>query len=152
MAELRPERFDGPVAQALVREMVAELEVRYEDQGAGGVPLAPQTFTAPAGTFLVLVVDGVASGCGGIRAYAPSAGEVKRMYLVPQVRGRGLGRVLLHGLEDAGRSLGLDRLVLETGDAQPEAVALYRSCGWEQIPSYGEWADSPRSLCFGVRL
>ncbi len=150
--QLMPEPFDGPLVQALVRDMVAELEVRYEDQGAGGVPLDPQAFAAPTGAFLVLVVDGVASGCGGIRAHAQGVGEVKRMYLVPEVRGRGLGTVLLHGLEDAGRGLGLEQLVLETGDAQPEAVALYRSCGWAEIPSYGEWRDSPRSLCFGLSL
>lgn len=152
MVEVRPVPFDDPVARALVRDLVAELEVRYDDRGAGGAPLAPQAFAPPTGTFVLLILDGLPSGCGGIRPHGPGAGEVKRMYVAPAARGRGLGRALLTGLEDAGRALGLTRLVLETGDAQPEAVALYRSAGWTQIPSYGQWRDSPRSLCFGRDL
>ncbi len=152
MIELRPEPFDGPVVQALVQAMVAELSERYESPDAGGIPLDPQTFAPPTGTFRVLLLDGALVGCGGIRAHAPGVGEVKRMYVVPAARGCGLGRTLLHGLEDAGRELGLVRLVLETGDAQPEAVSLYRASGWAPIDGYGEWRMSPRSLCFGRAL
>lgn len=152
MIELRSEPFDGPVAQALVRDMVAELSVRYASPDAGGVPLDPRTFAPPTGTFRVLFDGAAPIGCGGIRAHAHGAGEVKRMYVAPAARGRGLGRTLLEGLEDAGRELGLEQLVLETGDAQPEAVSLYRAAGWEPIAGYGEWRDSPRSLCFGLTL
>lgn len=152
MRTLRPEPFDGPVAQELVQDMVAELSVRYGSKDAGGIPLDPQTFDPPTGTFRVLFDGKAPIGCGGIRPHAAGVGEVKRMYVAPAARGRGLSRTLLSGLEHAGRELGLAQLVLETGDAQPEAVSLYRTAGWEPIVGYGEWRDSPRSLCFGRSL
>ena len=146
---LTREPLDGPVAAPLLRDLVAELQVRYEDDGAAGKPLDPGAFVPPRGAFLVVHADGAPAGCAGLRTLAPGTGEVKRMYVAPWARGRGLGRALLAELDGAARELGLSRLLLETGDAQPEAVALYASAGWERVTPYGEWKDSPRSICFG---
>jgi GNAT superfamily N-acetyltransferase len=146
---LTAEPLDGPVAGPLVAEMVLELQVRYDDEGAAGKALVAADFAAPTGTFLVAHLDGTPVGCGGLRTVAPGVGEVKRMYVDPAARGRGVARALLAGLEQAAAGLGLTDLLLETGTAQPEAIALYVSSGWRAVPPYGEWAWSPESRCFG---
>ena len=83
-----------------------------------------------------------------MRQLGPRVGELKRMYVAADVRGQGIGRELLVRLEDEARTLGLDRLVLETGTRQAEALALYRRAGFSLIPAYGEYAASPAtSVC-----
>jgi GNAT superfamily N-acetyltransferase len=74
------------------------------------------------------------------------------MYVAPEERGRGVGRALLAALEAAARALGLSRLVLETGDRQREAIALYRRAGFRDIPPFGEYVGSPLSVCMGKEL
>lgn len=79
--------------------------------------------------------------------------ELKRMYMAPAARGTGLGRRLVAALETEARTLGVRRLLLETGIRQAAAIALYRACGFESIPLYGEYVHSPAtSLCFGKDL
>lgn len=155
--QLRAERLDGPVAAPLVADLEADLCRRYDDPGGAGAPLDPDAFAPPRGAFLVALLDDRPVACGGLRTRDPGlpeggVGEVKRMWVDPSARGRGLARAVLAGLEEAGRALGLDRLVLETGVAQPEAIGLYASAGWERVAPYGEWRDSPLSVCFGKRL
>ena len=149
---LTVEPLDGPVAAPLLGRLVAELQRRYDDDGAPGAPLDPVAFRPPHGTFLVAHVAGRPAGCGGLRTHTPGVGEVKRMYVDPTVRRRGVARLLLAALEDAGRTLGHRRLLLETGTQQPEALALYDSAGWTRIPPYGEWRDSPLSVCYARDL
>ena len=79
-------------------------------------------------------------------------GEVKRMYVEPAVRGRGLSKLLLSALEDAARRMGYIALRLETGDRQSEAVRLYESAGYRRIEPFGIYLHSPRSICFEKRL
>jgi GNAT superfamily N-acetyltransferase len=79
--------------------------------------------------------------------------ELKRMYVAPTVRGRGLGRRLVAALEAEARALGVRRLVLETGVRQAAALALYRATGFRPIPLYGEYRLSPEtSVCLGKGL
>lgn len=146
------EPLDGPVAGALVAAMVAELRVRYADDGAAGAALDPAAFRPPTGTFLVATVVGERVGCGGLRTREPGTGEVKRMYVAPSARGRGVGRGLLAALEAAAADLGMSRLVLETGTAQPEAMALYAAADWQPIERYGEWRHAAGSRCYGKRV
>ncbi len=98
--------------------------------------------------FIGLRVGGDLAGCVALQPLAPGVGEIKRMYVAPSHRGHGLGRTLLRAAEVFARRCGYATLRLETGDAQPEAVALYDSSGWSRIPGYGYWKDSPRSICF----
>jgi len=77
---------------------------------------------------------------------APVA-EVKRMYVVPEARGRGYSKVLMGHAEDTARKAGATRIVLETGTKQPEAVGLYRAIGYTTVPRFGPWADSEESIC-----
>lgn len=149
--------LDDPVTRALVLCQWTEICRRYGIAAPCGEQSAMPTgsFSEPTGAFLVgeLAEDGGwrAVACGGVRACAegpPGVGEIKRMYVDPSVRGRGLGRVLLAGLEAEGRRLGYERLWLETGTAQPEALHLYQVSGWTPIPKYGEYRDEEDSRCF----
>jgi GNAT superfamily N-acetyltransferase len=74
------------------------------------------------------------------------------MYVVPEARGQGLSRVVLAALEDRARSMGARRIVLETGDRQPEAVSLYESSGYQRIDGFGFYADAPLSISFEKKL
>ena len=146
--ELAEEALDSPAVGPLLDALVADLQVRYDDEAAAGAPLDPAAFAAPRGTFVVARLDGRPIACGGLRTVGEGVGEVKRMYVAPEARGRGLARRVLAELEALGRALGHRRLLLETGTRQPEAVALYASAGWARTEPYGEWRDSPLSLCF----
>ena len=150
--ELRDVRLDDPLALPLVDDLVADLCRRYDDPDGGGTPLDPEAFVPPAGAFVVALLDGRPVGCGGLRTVRPGVGEVKRMWVDPSARGRGVARAVLTGLEDRARALGLPSLLLETGAMQPEAIGLYASAGWRRTPPYGEWRDSPLSVCFAKEL
>ncbi len=97
--------------------------------------------------FLIARDDGRAVGSGAIRLIDGSTAEVKRMYVEPDQRGKGIGRAVLARLEAEARQLGAKRLVLETGVRSPEALALYRGTGFRQIDCWGEYATSPTSVC-----
>ncbi|WP_068928863.1 GNAT family N-acetyltransferase [Planobispora rosea] len=130
---------------ALVDAAFAELVAKYGAEGRSGVD--------PGARFLVAVVDGRAVGCGAVQPVDPATGEVKRMYVVPEHRGRGVARSLLSALEDLARAQGNTALRLTTGYLQPEAVNLYRSSGYEPIPHYGKYVHTPeRFFCFGKAL
>jgi GNAT superfamily N-acetyltransferase len=143
-------RTDDPVATTLVAELREDLASRYEDMG----PLLTDwtQFIAPGGGFLVAWLDEEPVGCAGFRAYAPLTCELKRMYVRPSARGRGVARALLRGVEQRAAAAGYTRIILETGTAQPEAIALYTSAGYERVPQFGEYADEPESRCFGRTL
>jgi GNAT superfamily N-acetyltransferase len=76
-----------------------------------------------------------------------STAEIKRMYVMPNHRGMGAGRAILEKLEQVARELGVVRIVLEAGERQPEALALYGHCGYRKIPLFGEYVASPLSVC-----
>ena len=82
----------------------------------------------------------------------PGVGEVKRMYVEPDMRGRGLSRQILQKLEDTAREFGYTTLRLETGLKQPEAIGLYETAGYGRIPPYGHYVNSPHSVCFEKAL
>ena len=150
---LRSTGLDDPAARSLILRCWTEICVRYGSPAPCGEAEAMPTgsFAPPDGTFLVGEVDGVAVACGGLRRCdeaPPGTGELKRMYVEPSYRGRGLGRVLLAALEAEAIRLGYERLWLETGTAQPEALHLYETSGWTPIPKYGEYKDEADSRCF----
>jgi putative acetyltransferase len=147
-----PEPFDSPEVQALCLAQQAEMHGVYGEADIGPTREAPM-FVPPDGIFLVLRDDaGRAIGCGGIARFDDRRGEVKRMYVVPEARGRGLGRRLLEELEAQARALGYTSVVLETGDRQPEALGLYESAGFARIPCYPPYDSRALSLCFEKRL
>lgn len=150
--EIREERMDSPAAKALIREELLELDVRYPDDHGVYTPPRPEEFVAPHGTFLVVRIGGRPVGCGGLRRFEGKEAEIKRMYVQPWTRKRGLARKILVALEDAARRLGYQKIRLETGLRQPEAIGLYESAAYLPIPPYGEFARSPLSVCYQKTL
>ncbi|PWI42206.1 GNAT family N-acetyltransferase [Streptomyces sp. ICBB 8177] len=150
-------RYDHPDAVLLTTRVQQEYVERYGDPDA--TPVNPGDFEPPRGLFLVAYLDGVPVATGGWRAQDASPeghedgdAELKRMYVVPEARGRGLARRVLAALEDSAAAAGRSRMVLETGTRQPEAIALYTSCGYAPITKFGLYRDDPLSRCFGVEL
>ena len=91
-------------------------------------------------------------GCGAVRRLHAADAEIKRMYVAPTVRRRGVARAILAELEVEALTMGAKRLVLETGARQPESLALYRRHSFEVIPNFGPYVDSPPSICMAKTL
>jgi putative acetyltransferase len=148
-----PESFDAPDVVALCAAQQQEMSELYDGEADIGPTRDSAMFEQPEGIFLVLRDDdGRAVACGGIARFDRARGELKRMYVVPELRGRGLGRLLLVELEQAARRLGYRSVVLETGDLQPEALGLYETSGYERIPCYPPYDSRALSLCFEKSL
>jgi GNAT superfamily N-acetyltransferase len=139
-------------AAELITALNAELSETYPEPGATHFRLDPDEVCEGNGAFLVVLCGGKASGCGALRTLGEGVGELKRMYVHPEQRGRGLGRRLLAALEAEARALGLRRIVLETGVRQAAALALYEAAGYLRIPAYGEYVASPLSVCMAREL
>jgi len=160
--DIRPEPLDGSVAQSLIATLNAELSALYPEPGATHFQLDPAQVAPGAGAFLVARRNGTPIGCGALRRITDASvvaelgdrvGELKRMFVAREGRGQGIGRALLARLETEARSLGLSRVVLETGIRQHEALALYRRAGYVDIPAYGEYSLSPgTSVCMAKAL
>jgi GNAT superfamily N-acetyltransferase len=149
---IAPEPLDGVDARALVAALDAESMARYPNPEDNFLELSPAEVAPGAGVFLIARWGGRPVGCGAVRLDEGDAAEIKRMYVVPDGRGRGLAGRILRALEDHARSLGARRLVLETGARQPEAIAVYTRAGFVPIPRFGKYTDAPASLCFGKSL
>jgi GNAT superfamily N-acetyltransferase len=149
MSDLRLESvaLDSPTARPLIHALNAELMQRYPEEGAKHFRLDPAEVADGRGAFLIAFHNEVAVGCGAVRLISETDAEIKRMYVTPVCRGQGIGGVILEALEAHARRLGASRLVLEAGERQPEALALYRRAGFIPIPNFGEYANSPLSLC-----
>ncbi len=128
-----------------------EMRRRYGEDDIG--ELNAYELTRPAGgSFLLARIDGRPVGCGGLRRRDDEVAEIRRMYVVPEARRRGVARVLLVALEAQARRLGYRAIVLETGTAQPEPVALYEASGYSRIPCYEPFAGAAWSVCLEKRF
>jgi GNAT superfamily N-acetyltransferase len=87
-------------------------------------------------------------GCGAIKEYAPDTMEIKRMYTLPESRGKGIASKILRELEAWAVELSYKKCILETGKKQPEAIGLYKKNGYQIIPNYGQYAEIENSICF----
>ncbi|MBD0691207.1 GNAT family N-acetyltransferase [Streptomyces sp. CBMA123] len=155
--EFRITGYAHPDAQALSAEVQQEYVRRYG--GPDDTVMRAEDFEAPSGLFLIAYLDGRPVACGGWRAkqggldgLRDGDAELKRMFVIPDARGRGLARAVLHRLEEAAVEAGRTRLILETGTEQPEAVALYGSEGYVAIRKYGMYKDHPQSICLGKEV
>jgi len=149
--EVRPEPLDSPVALELIAALNEELSRDYPPAQRFH-SLAAEEVADGAGAFLVAWLDGAPAGCGAVRLISPGVAELKRMYVVPTHRGRGLSRMILDTLEDRAATLGATRVVLETGTKARAALGLYESAGYARIPCFGAYAASPTSVCFEKKL
>jgi GNAT superfamily N-acetyltransferase len=145
---VEPAAWDDPAVQLLTAAQQVELRARYDGAGEPGTP------PSAADVSVVLVArsaDGTAVGCGALRHLGGDVAELKRMYVVPDARGRGVSKAVLSELETAARARGWTTLRLETGPRQPEAVRLYERAGYRPIPAFGAYvgaADAEHSLFF----
>jgi GNAT superfamily N-acetyltransferase len=120
--------------EGLLAAYVAEMQATFDYQSSRGMPTTPADFEAGQGRFFVVRDDdGTPVGCGGVRLLDPQTAEVKRMWIVPSARGRGLA-----ALEQAAAELGAELGVLDTFDVLGPAMALYRSAGWQEVPAYND--------------
>lgn len=97
---------------------------------------------------LVAYDRGAPIGCGAIKEIEPGVMEVKRMYVPPQHRGKGIATKILSALEQWAKELSYKKCVLETGKRQPEAIELYKKNGYRIISNYGQYAGVENSICF----
>ena len=144
--------LDSPTAQALILALNLELDQRYPEEGANHFRLDPEEVAEGRGGFFIAWRGGQAAGCGAVRLIDAATAEVKRMYVCEALRGQGIATRVLALLEAEARQLGATRMVLETGERQFESVALYQRAGFAEIARYGEYVDSPLSLCMGRAL
>ena len=134
-----------------IAELSTELGPLYGDDGGGA--FAPDDVRIPRATFVVAWEEGKALGCGALRPMPDTrVGEIKRMFVRPSARGRGISRLILAKLESLAVEYAYQSLCLETGVRQPTAIALYKSAGFEPIPCYGEYAKNPYSVCYAKSL
>lgn len=157
--DIRATPYDHPDAVKLQDAVMLEYMARYGGDG-DATPLDPGMFVPPRGLYLLAYDDEgrpVASGAWrrqdeNDEGYADGDAELKRMYVIPEARGLGLARRILAALEDDARAAGRTRMVLETGDAQPEAIALYLSSGYEPCAKFGHYREYESSRCFAKPL
>lgn len=138
------ERADAPESIELVRRYLAELAGRLGDDDVcrGDPAVEAAAYRPPSGAFLVVRLGDDAVGCGAVRTIGEATGELKRMWLAPEVRGRGAGRTLLAALEDEARRLGHRALRLDTRRDLEEAVSLYETSGYREVADYNANPDA----------
>jgi putative acetyltransferase len=149
---IREAGWDDPAGVTLRTAQRAELTIRYNNPNSEPGP-AP---TAEDITRFLIAFDDDGEtpiACGGLRRIDDQHGEVKRMFVVADRRGSGVATAVLRALERLARDeLGWERLVLETGDRQPDAIRFYEREGYTRIPNFGYYAASDYSLCYELVL
>jgi DNA-binding MarR family transcriptional regulator/GNAT superfamily N-acetyltransferase len=142
MAEIEIKRVDpaGADAQGCVNAYFAELNRRSHTpyDPTKGVPAEPHEMTPPAGLFLVAYLRGEAIGCGGVKHHPGEPSEIKRMWVAETARGLGIARRLLSALEADAARTGASAARLETNGTLKEAIAMYRSSGYNEIPAFND--------------
>jgi GNAT superfamily N-acetyltransferase len=150
--EIRRADIGSAEAAKLIAALNAELSAQYPEEGATHFRLAPGEVMEGRGAFLIAYLAGKPIGCGAIRLLEPETAEIKRMYVVPDARGHGISKQILAALEAQSCRLGVQKLLLETGERQISAMALYNRAGFVRIPSFGEYVNSPLSVCMAKQL
>ena len=128
----------SPTARKLLENLDAELVGLYPDH-----PYPPpfgDEEAAGLGSVVIAYGERRATGCGAVRSLGDDTAEILRMYVLPAARGRGVGKLLLESLEAEAANMGASRVVLETGDRQPDAIGLYESRGYTRTEA---WLEDP---------
>jgi GNAT superfamily N-acetyltransferase len=150
--EIAPADPRTPEAANLIRLLTTELAERYDyvDNGAG--TFKPEDALVPRSVFLIGRLQSQAVSCGAYRRLEDDIAEVKRMFVLPEFRGRGYARRMLATLENLARQDGYRMIRLETGVRQPESISLYERNGYRRIPRFGVYEHDQRSVCFEKAL
>ena len=141
LVEIRQVDPESTDAQRCLRAYVAELNRRSPERGFDprqGATAEPHEVRPPNGAFVVVYLRGEAVGCGAVKHHPGAVTDIKRMWLAESARGLGLGRRLLEHLEGLARDHGASEAHIETSDVLPEAIALYRSAGYVEVPPFND--------------
>jgi GNAT superfamily N-acetyltransferase len=144
------ERPDTEDASSLIEELDEHLGQLYPQESRHGFSIDKLLREGVA--FFVILQDGLPAGCGGVKLFDTEYGEIKRMYVRPEFRGQGLGKLMLQHLADYALKQGVLVLRLETGIHQSEVINLYERCEFQRIPPFGEYKEDPLSVFFEKRL
>jgi DNA-binding MarR family transcriptional regulator/GNAT superfamily N-acetyltransferase len=151
MVEIRPVDPAHPDGRFCIRSYFAELD-RRSDSGfdpARGTSAEPHELRPPAGLFLIAYLRSEPVGCGAVKHHADAPSEIKRLWVADETRGLGVGRRLLDALEASARDSGARSARLDTNRALTEAIALYRSSGYVEVPAFNDepfahhWFEKP---------
>jgi putative acetyltransferase len=139
-------------AQELLSAFVSDVRKRYDNPPGDVGVLDPALFNGPRATFVVARLEGTAVGCGALVPVDDTIAELKRMYVDPLQRGKGIATRILEELQDFARVCDYDIIRLETGVKQPESIALYGKSGFYRIPNYPPFEDDATAVCFEKRI
>ncbi|MDR6809531.1 GNAT superfamily N-acetyltransferase [Dyadobacter sp. BE34] len=103
-------------------------------------------------TVVLAYENDIAIACGCFKQFDAHRLELKRMFVTPGFRGKGIASMMVDELEKWGKELGYGTMILETGKGQPDAIALYRKLGYTDIPHFGEFPEESRSVCLGKKI
>jgi len=135
-------RIDPASAEArqCLAQYFAELDARFRGgfEAVRDKPPDPGEFTEPSGCLFLARLDGSLTGCGALRTLAPGIGEIKRMWVSPTARGRGVGRSILERLESEARQRGMHTLRLDTNEVLTVALRLYRAAGYRETERFND--------------
>lgn len=152
MSEIRLtiEDVAAPLARMLFGELDQDLLARYSASSVHGLVQDPDAQVPTF--FLVAWFSEEPVGCAALVDLGAGSAELKRMFVRTRFRNQGIARQLLSAIEDKARELGYREIRLETGKRQPEAVGLYESSGYGEIPRFGPYVDDPESVCYAKAL
>jgi GNAT superfamily N-acetyltransferase len=137
LIRIAEEPYDDPTGKVLVADYVAEIRAMYPDFTPDVPPrLMPEDVEPPQGRWLVAYRHHEPLGCAALKRLDPTTAEIKRLYVTPEARGRGVARALLARLERIARDVGYTTIRMDTGARQPASVALFGSIGYERIADY----------------
>jgi GNAT superfamily N-acetyltransferase len=148
MIEIRRTTNDHPDFASLVAGLDADLWARYGEVQGQYAPLN----ILQVDTAVVAYLDRTPAGCGCFKRFDETSVELKRVYVPPALRGRGVARAIVASLEDWARELGIRTMILETGNLQHEAIALYGKLGYERTAPFPPYCDMPASICMRKHL
>ena len=153
---IRKEHPSTKAARMLIGELDAYLDPLYPKESQHGYSI--EKLMAQGVEFFVLYENETPAACGGVQFFGnpkgpdDGYGEIKRMYVCPEFRGRGYAKKILQHLEDLATVRGYSRVRLETGISQPEAIGLYERNGYYKIPPFGDYWDDPLSFFYEKTL
>lgn len=149
-ATITPISPNTPDARALIAELDAVLAPFYPSTSRHGYNV--DKLIQQGVHFFIVRVDDAPAGCGGVQLVGKEYGELKRMYIRPQLRGQGLAKQLLNHLQYYTSAQSIPLLRLETGIHQTEAIALYENFGFYRIPPFADYTDDPLSRCYEKKI